>query len=163
MRHINGVYRQAFNRRHQLTGHLFQGRYKAILVDSDSYLLEVCRYVDLNPVRARMVERPDAYLWSSYRALIRAADKPDWLDAQNPDKQGAPRKANVRKIQSSAPALASDIKRYTAIKHNTKAKRNQNIAHAFYQGGHTQTAIASAFDLSSSTVSRVVKECENEQ
>lgn len=71
MRHINGVYRQAFNRRHQLTGHLFQGRYKAILVDSDSYLLEVCRYVDLNPVRARMVERPDAYLWSSYRALIR--------------------------------------------------------------------------------------------
>ena len=71
MRHINGVYRQAFNRRHQLTGHLFQGRYKAILVDSDSYLLEVCRYVDLNPGRARMVERPDAYLWSSYRALIR--------------------------------------------------------------------------------------------
>ena len=55
MRHINGVYTQTFNRRHQLAGHLFQGRFKAILVDSDSYLLEVCRYVDLNPVRANMV------------------------------------------------------------------------------------------------------------
>ena len=124
MRHINGVYRQAFNRRHQLTGHLFQGRYKAILVDSDSYLLEVCRYVDLNPVRARMVERPDAYLWSSYRALIRVADKPDWLDAQNPDKQGAPRKANVRK---NSVKRTSAGQRYQALyshqaQHKSKAK-----------------------------------------
>ena len=76
MRHINGVYTQTFNRRHQLTGHLFQGRFKAILVDSDSYLLEVCRYVDLNPVRAHMVDRPDAYRWSSYRALAGLADRP---------------------------------------------------------------------------------------
>jgi putative transposase len=71
MRQINGVYMQTFNRRHGLTGHLFQGRFKAILVDSDRYLLEVCRYVDLNPVRAQMVRRPDAYAWSSYRALAR--------------------------------------------------------------------------------------------
>ena len=93
MRHINGVYTQAFNRRHQLTGHLFQGRYKAILVDSDSYLLEVCRYFDLNPVRARMVERPEAYLWSSYRALICLADKPDWLDADSVYEQLTPGKS----------------------------------------------------------------------
>jgi hypothetical protein len=56
MRQINGVYTQAFNRRHGLSGHLFQGRFKAVLVDSDRYLLEVCRYVDLNPVRAQMVK-----------------------------------------------------------------------------------------------------------
>ena len=61
MRHINGVYTQTFNRRLQLAGHLFQGRFKAISVGSDSYLLEVCCYVDLNPVRANTVERPDAY------------------------------------------------------------------------------------------------------
>ena len=60
MRHINGVYTQAFNRRHNKVGHLFQGRFKAILVDRDAYLLEVCRYVDLNPVRARMVRKPEA-------------------------------------------------------------------------------------------------------
>ena len=65
MRHINGVYTQTFNRRHNKVGHLFQGRFKAILVDRDAYLLEVCRYVDLNPVRARMVKKPEA--WAGHR------------------------------------------------------------------------------------------------
>jgi hypothetical protein len=68
MRQLNGVYTQLFNKRHQRTGHLFQGRYKAILIQKDSHLLEVCRYVVLNPVRARMVERPEAWKWSSYLA-----------------------------------------------------------------------------------------------
>lgn len=77
------------NRRHQLTGHLFQGRFKAILVDSDSYLLEVCRYVDLNPVRANMVDRPDAYRWSSYRALVGLDAQPDWLDVNSVHEQAA--------------------------------------------------------------------------
>jgi REP element-mobilizing transposase RayT len=54
------VYTQTFNRRHRKVGHLFQGRFKAILVDRDAYLLEVCRYVELNPVRARIVNRPQA-------------------------------------------------------------------------------------------------------
>ncbi len=58
MRQLNGVYSQAYNRRHGKVGHLLQGRFKAILVDRDSYLLEVCRYVELNPVRAGMVEHP---------------------------------------------------------------------------------------------------------
>ena len=64
--------------------------------------------------------------------------------------------------QSNATTLDGDVKRFASIKYSTKAERNQNIANAFYQGGHTQTAIALAFDLSSSTVSRVVKEYENE-
>lgn len=67
MRHLNGVYTQQHNRRHQKAGHVFEGRYKAILVDRDSYLLEVCRYVVLNPVRAGMVKAPDEWAWSSYR------------------------------------------------------------------------------------------------
>ena len=58
MRHLNGVYTQEYNRRHREVMHLFQGRFKAILVDRDAYLLEVCRYVELNPVRARMVTGP---------------------------------------------------------------------------------------------------------
>ncbi len=82
MRHINGVYTQAFNRRHNKVGHLFQGRFKAILVDRDAYLLEVCRYVDLNPVRARMVRKPGAWAWSSYRAHVGQAIAPDWLDTE---------------------------------------------------------------------------------
>lgn len=68
MRQLNGIYTQAFNRRHGRVGHLFQGRYKAIMIDKDSYLLEVCRYVVLNPVRAKAVRRPEDWEWSSYRA-----------------------------------------------------------------------------------------------
>ena len=70
MRQIKGVYTQTYNRRHHKVGHLFQGRFKAILVDREAYLLEVCRYVDLNPVRARMVPKPGAWAWSSYRAHL---------------------------------------------------------------------------------------------
>ncbi len=68
MRQLNGVYTQAFNKRRNRSGHLFQGRYKAILIQKDSHLLEVCRYVVLNPIRARVIERPEDWKWSSYRA-----------------------------------------------------------------------------------------------
>ena len=79
MRQLNGVYTQASNRRHRRTGHLFQGRFKGILVDKDSYLLELTRYVVLKPVRARMVKAPGDYPWSSYRAMAGEAPAPDWL------------------------------------------------------------------------------------
>ncbi len=87
MRHINGVYTQRFNRIHQRVGHLFQGRFKSILVDRDSYLLELCRYIVLNPVRAGMVEQPEDYAWSSFRStagLTRGAPflRSDWILAQ---------------------------------------------------------------------------------
>ena len=80
MRHINGVYTQAFNRRHDKVGHLFQGRFKAILVDRDAYLLEVCRYVELNPVRAGATRKPQTWPWSSYRAHTGLEPAPEWLD-----------------------------------------------------------------------------------
>jgi hypothetical protein len=68
MKYINGTYTQAFNRRHQRVGHVFQGRFKGILVDKDSYMLELARYIVLNPVRARMVRSVKDWPWSSYRA-----------------------------------------------------------------------------------------------
>jgi putative transposase len=219
MRHINGVYTQAFNRRYGIVGHLFQGRFKAILVDTDRYLLEVCRYVDLNPVRAGMVEQVGDYPWSSYRALVGQADAPSWLDAQTlygqlcPGKSrahaakryaqfvaqghgvklwdeslrqqiylgddafinrvqrraqartGAARPAKLKRIQASAPPREHRIERYVpkAAQGTSKAERNQAIANAFYKGGHAQTAIAAAFGVSGSTVSRVIQEYENQR
>ena len=80
MRHVNGVYTQAFNRRHGKVGHLYQGRFKAILVNREAYLLEVCRYVELNPVRAGMVTAPQDWAWSSYRAHAGLAPLVPWLD-----------------------------------------------------------------------------------
>ena len=69
MRQLNSAYSQSFNRRHGLVGAVMQGRYKAILVQKDSYLLELARYIALNPVRAAIVERPESWLWSSYRFM----------------------------------------------------------------------------------------------
>jgi REP element-mobilizing transposase RayT len=67
MRQLNGVYTQLFNKRRNRTGHLFQGRFKGILIQKDSHLLAVSRYVVLNPLRAGMVETPEQWKWSSYR------------------------------------------------------------------------------------------------
>jgi REP element-mobilizing transposase RayT len=82
MRRLNGVYTQAFNRRHDRVGHVLQGRYKAILVDKDSYLLELCRYVVLNPVRAGMATSAGQWPWSSYLATAGKMACPDWLAAE---------------------------------------------------------------------------------
>ena len=79
MRHLNGVYTQAFNRRHQRTGHVLQGRFKAILVEKETHLLELARYVVLNPVRARMVRSAKDWRWSSYRATAGMVEAPDFL------------------------------------------------------------------------------------
>ncbi len=80
MRQFNGVYTQRFNRTHGRVGHVFQGRFKAILVDKDSYLLELARYVVLNPLRANMVPRLEQWPWSSFPATCGQTAKPDWLE-----------------------------------------------------------------------------------
>jgi len=80
MRQLNGVYTQRFNQHHRRVGHVFQGRYKGIIVQKDSYLLELSRYTVLNPVRARMVRSARDWPWSSYRATCGIVEPPSWLD-----------------------------------------------------------------------------------
>jgi hypothetical protein len=80
MQQFNGLYSQYFNRRHDVVGHLFQGRYKAILVQRDRYMLELARYVVLNPIRAGLVAKPDEWRWSSYPYLIGTQAAPLWFD-----------------------------------------------------------------------------------
>ncbi len=79
MRQLNGIYTQAFNRRHRRSGHLFQGRFKGILVAKEYHLLELIRYVVRNPVRAKLCEKPADWPWSSYRATAGLAKAPAWL------------------------------------------------------------------------------------
>lgn len=87
MRQLNGVYTMRFNQRHHTVGHVFQGRYRAILVQKESHLLEVCRYVILNPVRAKVANVPERWRWSSYRGTA-GIEKPhpclttDWVLGQ---------------------------------------------------------------------------------
>ncbi|PHS20065.1 MAG: addiction module toxin RelE [Kangiella sp.] len=81
MRQLNGVYTQKYNFSHSSTGHLFQGRFKSILVQEDLYLLELCRYIVLNPVRAGMVRSAKDWKWSSYRASANLSSPIDWLNS----------------------------------------------------------------------------------
>lgn len=204
MRQINGVYTQKFNRRHGVAGHLFQGRFKSILIDSDRYLLEVCRYVDLNPVRAGMVVLPQEYAWSSYLAHAGKMLRPDWLDsrplyehlAHDPvaaaakytefvaqgdgidlwgehlrqqrylgDDAFIDRMQKLSGLNDQPKSQVSGMRRHPAaskpisgyvLSGAGKVERNAGIVLAFVEGGYTQTAIASAFGVSVSTVSRVI-------
>jgi len=79
MRQLNGVYTQRFNRSHSRTGHVFQGRFKSIVVDKDAYLLELSRYIVRNPVAACMVEDVNDWSWSSYQATAGDVPVPNFL------------------------------------------------------------------------------------
>ena len=98
MRQLNGVYTQRFNRYHKRAGHVFQGRYKGIIVQKESYLLELARYIVLNPVRARMVRSARDWKWSSYRSTSGQADCPDWLSTDWLLSAFARQKSSARKL-----------------------------------------------------------------
>jgi REP element-mobilizing transposase RayT len=82
MRQLNGIYTQRFNRRHERAGHLFEGRFKSILVEKEAHLLELIRYVVLNPVRAGIVPGPEPRDWSNYLATAGLARAPGWLEVE---------------------------------------------------------------------------------
>ena len=79
MRHLNGVYTQRYNRIHHCDGQLFRGRYKSILVEADSYLLELLRYIHRNPIEAGLVDNLQKYNWSSHKGYLSKAKRWDWL------------------------------------------------------------------------------------
>ena len=103
MRHLNGLYTQRYNRHRSRVGHVFQGRFKGILVERESHLLELVRYVVLNPVRAGIVEAAENYAWSSLRATLRLAPAPSWLLSLSPRPE-SPLKHNV-KTQDLTPSV----------------------------------------------------------
>lgn len=111
MRHLNGVYTQRFNRRHNRVGHIYQGRFKSIFVEQESYLLELCRYVVLNPVRAGIVKHPGNYKWSSYKGtvgLIKAVPflTVDWILGQFGKSRREAQKEYRRFVQAGMKGLA---------------------------------------------------------
>jgi len=79
MQHLNGSYTSYFNRRHRRSGHLFQGRFKAVLIENEGHFWEVSRYIHLNPVRARLADQPEAWRWSSYPGYHRRSREQSWV------------------------------------------------------------------------------------
>lgn len=200
MRQLNGIYTQRFNRRHERVGHVFQGRFKSIVVDKDSYLLELSRYVVLNPVRAGMVEHAGGWPWSSYRATAGKDSVPyflhvDWLLSQFGQTREAARDAYVhfvrdsigsqpwemlngpdilgddtfkRRLQGQVSGDTNDIpKRKKLLRHLPLAEiagkdreRSDWMREAYREHGYTMQAIASYAELHHSTVSKIIKEGE---
>lgn len=117
MRFLNGNYSQYFNRQHQLVGHVFQGRYHALLCQESEYLKELSRYTVLNPVRAGLVEHPSHWLWSSYGALIGTVDVPAWLERDTVLAQfGSEREAAIRAFEDFVLAGISQGSPFPAVR-----------------------------------------------
>ncbi len=109
MRQLNGVYTQRFNRSHGRVGHVFQGRFKSIVVDKDAYLLELSRYIVRNPVAAGMVEDVSGWQWSSYQATVGDTSVPDflsvdWLLSQFGSNRGRAREAYAGFVRNDVDA-----------------------------------------------------------
>jgi len=202
MRQLNGVYTQHVNRKYERVGHVFQGRYKAILVEKEGYLLELSRYVVLNPVRAGMVSDAGQWPWSSYAAMVGDVPAPSWLTIDWLLGQfGEHRSVAVARYQDFVRAgiglaplwdglrgqiyLGSDafLSRMQALPNTSVAAEVPHtqrrplakplleyrqdgpdpatcMAAAYASGDYTMQAIAKAFEVHYTTVSRAVRKFE---
>ena len=148
MRQLNGVFTQISNRRHERIGHLFQGRFKAILVDSDAYLLELARYIVLNPVRARMVKEPKGWPWSSYRASMGLVEADEFLAVDGLLAQFARRRSTAQaryaqfvKEGTNAPSLWGQLRGQVFLGRDDFVEKMQKQM-AKHQRGEVQIPIA---------------------
>jgi REP element-mobilizing transposase RayT len=121
MKKINAEYTQYFNYKHKRIGHLFQGRYKATLVKKESHLLELCRYIVLNPVRAGLCQKPEDYVWSSYKATVVKSQRKDiveraWILSQFSEKsKNASSQYKNFVNESSADVTAKRVNQLTSL------------------------------------------------
>jgi putative transposase len=168
MRHLNGVYTQTFNRRHVRSGHVLQGRWplhtedraaRAIVVEKETHLLELARYVVRNPGRARAVRSARDWRWSSYRATAGMAEAPeflttDWVLAQfHRMLKEVPRRERLA-TRPSLDELFSDV--------HDKAERDRRIHAAVRAHVYTLQAVADFLGLHYSTLSMIAKRVEAE-
>ena len=128
MREVNGVYTQAFNRRHGRVGHVLQGRYEAVLVNKDNYLLELSRYIVLNPVRAKLCPPAADWLWSSFLAVMGKAVAPQMLAINETlslfaADRGAARRAFARFVTAGAGASLPENKQQLFLGDDDFAER----------------------------------------
>lgn len=177
MHYLNGRYAKRFNWRHSLTGHVLQGRYGAFLVDSQEYLLELLRYIALNPVRSELVARPDDWRWSSHRYCCNDQVSPGWLNVEWVLAQfsGATRTDRIRAYQAFVDAGVGNGKRRDRQPHQHSCRvsdhptvptladleraypsRDAAIRAAWLSRAYTRDEIARHFGVSTRTVSRII-------
>ena len=168
-------YVQRFNKRHGRRGHLFEGRFKSILVEEDTYGVVLSRYIALNPVRARLCERPEQWEWSSYAARIGLAPCPSWLSTEPlMTKFGATSAEQQRAYRAfvlEAAGLKDDLEQSTVAQlflgsdsfiHRVQqiidgTERSEDLPRAQVHPGRPElddvvTAVASTFDTTTETI-----------
>ncbi len=179
MHYLNSTYAQKFNFRHQLTGHVVQGRFNAVPVRKDAQLLEVARYIAQNPVRARLVEHPEAWRWSSHNNLCGLAPPLPWLNMgwllgmfDSKDVEHAIRR--YRQFVGQEALAANPLADWTDFGSNDAARRKREalpladyqsrfsdrdeaMARAYFTTAYRMQDIARHFGVSSKTVSRAVR------
>jgi len=126
VKRLNGLHAQNFNRAHHRVGHLFQGRFKAILVERESHLLELVRYIVLNPVRCGAVAHAGDYAWSNYMATAGLASAPDWLETGWTLAQFAP---------GSRRELCTRYRQFVADGRGARANPWEELVGQIYLGG----------------------------
>jgi len=201
MGQLNGIYTQRFNRKNGRVGHVYQGRFKSIIVDKDSYLLELSRYVVLNPVRVGMVESAADWPWSSYLAMAGEAACPEFLDGRlllsqfgtttskarasyirfvqdglgykpwdmlnGPDILGddhfrSEMQSRVKEFDVDIPMRKQLLRHLPLAAIATKNKdRGEWMREAYCEHGYTMQAIAAFAGVHHSTVSRLIKDYDN--
>lgn len=168
MRHINGGYTTWFNKRHNRYGHLFQGRYKAILVDADPYAGELSRYIHLNPVRAGMVRQPNDYPWSSYTTYSSKTKPPrwlttDWLLQYFGQKPAAARKAYILFVNTAMDTKEEDpLKEATSTLILGKTTFIDNIREKYVGGKEKGRDIPALKELTKTSLEGIIKAAEEE-
>jgi REP element-mobilizing transposase RayT len=134
MRQLNGVYTQYYNRRHGRVGHVFQGRFKGILVEQDAYLLELARYVVLNPIRANMVKSIKDWKWSSYHLMSGQSLAPPWLETNwilgqfsKQRKRATAHYINFVREGAGLPSIWSDLKNQVFLASDVFINKKQKL------------------------------------
>ena len=129
IRRLNGVYAQWWNRRHARVGHVFQGRFKAQVVDREDYLRALSRYVVMNPVRAGLAERPEDWLWSSFRATTGLGPAPAFLAVSSTQRlfgDGPDGFASALATQSDEPTSIDRIRSTTRVLRSKTLRRKSS-------------------------------------
>ncbi|MBB3121480.1 transposase [Pseudoduganella violacea] len=159
MHFLNGVYAKHFNARHELVGHVIQGRYHGELVHKQSHLLELARYISLNPVRAELVADPAEWRWSSHRAMLYPMSAPSWLSTTwllsqfgSSEPEAAYRDFVQAGCSNGRPA-AQSLDGYA----NDGRNRDAAVISAYQSGIFSMRELARHFGISTKTVSRLLR------